>query len=169
MVWLQAIFKISSFLFKRRKKSIQVWNNMRMCKWWFGGTIPLNCSKNYYPIWYFRLIDQAFVVTPHKIVDFLKLTVSVCLFCPSLRVSRPWQSWSIGKPPITARPQESISSVAVWPPAPPPSPASRWIPCGHASLPRANPRSGVRPQGRDLMCYLMPLNHVTMHLKGWKI
>ncbi len=46
-VWLQTFFKISSFLFNEGKKLIQVWNNLRVNKWWerifiFGWTIPLN-------------------------------------------------------------------------------------------------------------------------------
>jgi len=31
-VWLPTFFKISSFVFSRRKKFIQVWNNLRI--WW---------------------------------------------------------------------------------------------------------------------------------------
>ncbi len=32
--WLQTFFKISSFVFGRTKKFIQVWNYLRMSKWW---------------------------------------------------------------------------------------------------------------------------------------
>ncbi len=44
--WLQTLFKISSFVFSRTKKFIQVWNYLRVSKWWqnfhfFGWTIPL--------------------------------------------------------------------------------------------------------------------------------
>ncbi len=44
--WLQTFFKISSFVFSRTKAFIQVWNYLRMSKWWqnfhfFGWTIPL--------------------------------------------------------------------------------------------------------------------------------
>ncbi len=43
-VWL-IFFKISSFMFNIRKKLKQVWNDMRVTKWWqilhFGWTIPL--------------------------------------------------------------------------------------------------------------------------------
>jgi len=31
-VWLPTFFKISSFVFSRRKKFIQVWNNLRVSK-----------------------------------------------------------------------------------------------------------------------------------------
>ncbi len=45
--WLQTFFRISSFVFGRTKKFIQVWNYLRMSKWWqnfhFGWTIPLIC------------------------------------------------------------------------------------------------------------------------------
>ncbi len=40
-------FQVSSFVFNKRKKVKQVWDNLRMSKWWqythFGWTIPLNC------------------------------------------------------------------------------------------------------------------------------
>ncbi len=32
--WLQTFFKISSFVFGRTKKFIQVWNYLRVSKWW---------------------------------------------------------------------------------------------------------------------------------------
>ncbi len=32
--WLQIFFKISSFVFSRTKKFIQVWNDLRVSKWW---------------------------------------------------------------------------------------------------------------------------------------
>ncbi len=32
--WLQTFFKISSFVFSRTKKFIQVWNFLRVSKWW---------------------------------------------------------------------------------------------------------------------------------------
>ncbi len=32
--WLQTFFRISSFVFSRTKKFIQVWNHLRVCKWW---------------------------------------------------------------------------------------------------------------------------------------
>lgn len=44
-LWLLTFFKRSSFVFRRRKKLVQVWNNLRMSKWWqnliFGWTVPL--------------------------------------------------------------------------------------------------------------------------------
>ncbi len=33
-LWLPAFFQISSCVFKRRKKLVHVWNNMRLSKWW---------------------------------------------------------------------------------------------------------------------------------------
>jgi len=33
-VWFQTFFKISSFVFSRRKKCIMVWNNLSVSKWW---------------------------------------------------------------------------------------------------------------------------------------
>jgi len=33
-VWFQSFFKIYSFVFSRRKKLIQVCNNLRVSKWW---------------------------------------------------------------------------------------------------------------------------------------
>ncbi len=45
---MQDIFQISSFVFHRRKKGMQIWNDMRVSKWWqnfnFRWTIPLNWS-----------------------------------------------------------------------------------------------------------------------------
>ncbi len=52
-VWLPLFLKISSFVFNRIKKLIQVWNNLRVSKWWqnfnFWWTIPLNshCLYNF--------------------------------------------------------------------------------------------------------------------------
>jgi len=44
-VFTPTFFKISSFVFNRRKKLIQFWNNMRASQWWqfsvFWWTIPL--------------------------------------------------------------------------------------------------------------------------------
>ncbi len=44
--WLQTFFKISSFVFGRTKKFIQVWNYLRVSKWWqnfhFWVNYPLN-------------------------------------------------------------------------------------------------------------------------------
>ncbi len=33
-VWLPTFFQISSFVFNRRKKLLQVWNDIRVSKWW---------------------------------------------------------------------------------------------------------------------------------------
>jgi len=53
-VWLPTFFKISSFVFNRRKKLIQVWNNSRVSKWChnlhvFGWSVPLKISSLLYP------------------------------------------------------------------------------------------------------------------------
>ncbi len=46
--WLQTFFKISSFVFSRTKKFIQVWNYLRVSKWWqnfhFWVNYPFNIS-----------------------------------------------------------------------------------------------------------------------------
>ncbi len=34
LFWRPTFFKISSFVFSRRKKLIQVWNKLRVSKWW---------------------------------------------------------------------------------------------------------------------------------------
>ncbi len=52
--WWQTFFKISSLVFSRTKKFIQVWNYLRVSKWWqnfhFGWTIPLEVKdKVIYP------------------------------------------------------------------------------------------------------------------------
>ncbi len=47
--WLQTFFRISSFVFNRTKKFIQVWNYLRVSKWWqnfhFGWIIPWRSMK----------------------------------------------------------------------------------------------------------------------------
>ncbi len=47
--WLQTFFKISSFVFSRTKKFIQVWNYLRVSKWWqnfhFWVNYPFNMTK----------------------------------------------------------------------------------------------------------------------------
>ncbi len=46
--WLQTFFKISFFVFGRTKKLIQVWNYLRMRKWWqnfhFWVNYPFKCK-----------------------------------------------------------------------------------------------------------------------------
>jgi len=46
-VWVQTFFKTSWFIFSRRKKSIQVWNNLRVSKWslHLWANYPLNCAS----------------------------------------------------------------------------------------------------------------------------
>ncbi len=41
-VWLQAFFKISSFMFNIKKKLIQVWNDIGMSKFWQN--VHINCN-----------------------------------------------------------------------------------------------------------------------------
>ncbi len=52
--WLQTFFKISSFVFGRTKKFIQVWNYLRVSKWWqnfyFWVNYPLNHTSLYFNI-----------------------------------------------------------------------------------------------------------------------
>ncbi len=47
--WLQTFFKISSFVFSRTKTFIQVWNYLRVSKWWqyfhFWVNYPFNCLQ----------------------------------------------------------------------------------------------------------------------------
>ncbi len=47
--WLQTFFKISSFVFSRTKTFIQVWNYLRMSKWWqnvhFWVNYPFKCFR----------------------------------------------------------------------------------------------------------------------------
>ncbi len=68
--WLPAFFKISSFIFNIRKKLIQVWNDMRVSKWWqnliFAWTIPLiNAIK--------KVNDTFYKMLPPKIKKNMKL------------------------------------------------------------------------------------------------
>ncbi len=44
--WLQTFFRISSFVFGRTKTFIQVWNYLRVSKWWqhFWVNYPFKCS-----------------------------------------------------------------------------------------------------------------------------
>ncbi len=47
--WLQTFFKISSFVFSRTETFIQVWNYLRVSKWWqnfhFWVNYPFNIKK----------------------------------------------------------------------------------------------------------------------------
>ncbi len=51
--WLQTFFKITSFVFSRTKKFIQVWNYLRVSKWWQNFNFWVNypfkthCSANF--------------------------------------------------------------------------------------------------------------------------
>ncbi len=52
--WLQPFFKISSFVFGRTKKFIQVWNYLKVSKWWqnfhFWVNYPFNHTSLYFNI-----------------------------------------------------------------------------------------------------------------------
>ncbi len=52
--WLQTFFKIPSFVFGRTKKFIQVWNYLRVSKWWqnfhFWVNYPFNHTSLYFNI-----------------------------------------------------------------------------------------------------------------------
>ncbi len=68
--WLQTFFKISSFVFGRTKKFIQVWNYLRVSKWWqnfhFWVNYPFKslgyvCSNSQkYTVWV-KIIDFSFM------------------------------------------------------------------------------------------------------------
>ncbi len=44
--WLQTFFKLSSFVFGRTNKFIQVWNYLRVSKWWQKFNFWVNCPFN---------------------------------------------------------------------------------------------------------------------------
>ncbi len=50
--WLQTFFKISSFVFGRTKKCIQVWNYLRVSKWW------QNCWLNFWVNYPFNVLPK---------------------------------------------------------------------------------------------------------------
>ncbi len=60
--WLQTFFKISSFVFGRTKKFIQVWNYLRVSKWWQNFNFWVN-----YP---FKESDGLGEETPPKSLSF---------------------------------------------------------------------------------------------------
>ncbi len=73
--WLQTFFKISSFVFSRTKKFIQVWNYLRMSKWWqnfhFWVNYPFKpsyCSLNVIPP---RLLTQIWDVVGSMILSII--------------------------------------------------------------------------------------------------
>ncbi len=49
--WLQTFFKISSFVFSRTKKFIQVWNYLRVSKWWQNFHFWVNYPFNVTSFW----------------------------------------------------------------------------------------------------------------------
>ncbi len=56
--WLQTFFKISSFVFGRTKKFIQVWNYLRVSKWWQNFHFWVNYPFNHkYFIWILIELD----------------------------------------------------------------------------------------------------------------
>ncbi len=44
--WLQTFFRISSFVFSRTKTFIQVWNYLRVSKWWYNFYFWVNYPFN---------------------------------------------------------------------------------------------------------------------------
>ncbi len=75
--WLQTFFKISSFVFGRTKTFIQVWNYLRVSKWWqnfhFWVNYPFKslgyiCSNSQNYIVWVKIIDFSFM---QKIIRIL--------------------------------------------------------------------------------------------------
>jgi len=67
-LWCQSYFKRSSFVFSRRKKLIQVCNNLRVSKWWqiliFGWSIPL--TANVFPqLWMLKALVTEQIIKFH--------------------------------------------------------------------------------------------------------
>jgi len=52
--WFPTFFKISSFVFSRRKKLTQIWNNLRVRKWWQNVHVWVNNPFNAQAIWIFN-------------------------------------------------------------------------------------------------------------------
>jgi len=73
-VWLSTFFKISSFVFSRRKKFMQVWNNLRVSKCWQNFHFLVKSQK-----WRVRK-NITFSPEPSHISILLKYIISVFLF-----------------------------------------------------------------------------------------
>ncbi len=50
-VWLHTFFKMSSFMYNRRKKLIQVWNSLIVSKWWQKYNFWVNFHFNLHLKW----------------------------------------------------------------------------------------------------------------------
>ncbi len=69
--WLQTFFKISSFVFSRTKTFIQVWNYLRVSKWWQNFHFWVNYPFNFPSPSFFLM---AFALAGGRDNDLLLLT-----------------------------------------------------------------------------------------------
>ncbi len=97
-VWLQTFFKISSFVFGRTKKLIQVWNYMKASKWWQNFHFWVNYR--------FKGVESARSVWNQGEIGFLKrqqaimseiiigqqMPTSKCAFLAALLQAALWQT-----------------------------------------------------------------------------
>ncbi len=101
--WLQTFFKISSFVFSRTKKCIQVWNYLRVSKWWQNFHFWVN-----YPVKSFKwAITVKLLINVNKFIYCLQKYYVLSRWHNLLN----WMSWFLIWDPTVSWP---LFSPTVW-------------------------------------------------------
>ncbi len=79
--WLQTFFKICSFVFSRTKKFIQVWNNLRVSKWWQNFHFWVYCLFKKHAKQCFLIIQKLTVVSGFHVSWVHSIGIIVFLLC----------------------------------------------------------------------------------------